>query len=318
MRVLRDRRRSIQGFPPACQPARRQLAKLDLHWEGHMRYCSPPPGWQGSGAFREGIASMTGASVHAERGPVSGNGDGCRSHAIHYATRCILLAGAFGIAAPGCRFVADGQNATGVKLFQQGQYQVAMQHFQAALARDPKNADAYYNLASSLHKLGKARGDRAMLQQAETLYNQCLDHQPDHVECHRALAVLLVETGRSDKAFTLLKNWGIRKPDLADPRIELARLYDEFGDKDSARRQLEYAVALDPKNPRLLVALGHLREESGDYRQALLNYQRALQLNPHQPALAQRIASLRGTLGIQGPLVPGNRMARPTWSPPRY
>ena len=49
-----------------------------------------------------------------------------------------------------------------------------------------------------------------MLNQAEALYNQCLDHSPNHVECHRGLAVLLIDTGRPDRAFALMKNWRIR------------------------------------------------------------------------------------------------------------
>ena len=223
------------------------------------------------------------------------------------------------LAATGCRVIANGQNATGVKMFQAGQYDGAAQQFQAALARDPKNADAYYNLAATLHRQGIVRSDQNLLKQAETLYNQCLDRDEDHVDCYRGLAVLLVETGRSNKAFTLLKNWGIRNPDSAAPRIELARLYDEFGDKQSAQRQLEYAVSLDPKDPRLLMALGHLREETGDYRQALMNYERALQLNPQQPGLTQHVASIRGNLGINAPVsAAGNQMARGTWTPPRY
>ncbi len=216
----------------------------------------------------------------------------------------------------GCRVVADGENATGVKLFQAAQYEAAMQHFQKALARDPRNADAYYNMASTTHQLGKLRKNNELLQQAETLYNQCLDHNPEHPECHRGLAVLLVETGRSDKAFTLLKNWVIRSPESEDARIELARLYDEFGDRPSAQRQLEYALTINPKSARLLTALGYLREESGDLAQALINYRRALEINPQQPQVAARVATLQSRLGSSAPLsAGGTKTAAESWTP---
>ena len=237
-----------------------------------------------------------------------------RRYLRRWAWAGLLLAAVAG--STGCRLVADGENATGVKLYQSGQYDAALQHFQKALARDPRNADAYYNMASTMHQLGKLRNNREMLQKAETLYNQCLDQYPDHPECHRGLAVLLVETGRSDKAFTLLKNWVIRSPESEDARIELARLYDEFGDRPSAQRQLEYALSINPASPRLLTALGHLREESGDLAQALVDYQRALSINPHQPTVAARVATLQSRLGQAAPLsAGGTRTAAESWTP---
>src|SRR6056297_3506059 len=101
----------------------------------------------------------------------------------------------------GCQFAASGQNAQGARLFETGQYSAAMQEFQKAIASDPTNADGYYNLARVTHQMGVQRNDPALTEQAEALYNQCLDHQPNHVECYRSLAVLLTETDRSDKAF---------------------------------------------------------------------------------------------------------------------
>ncbi len=155
-----------------------------------------------------------------------------------------------------------------------------------------------------------------MLKQAETLYNQCLDQDANHPECHRGLAVLLVETGRSDRAFTLLKNWVIRAPESEDARIELARLYDEFDDRSSAQRQLEYALTINPRSPRLLIALGHLREESGDYAQALVDYRRALEVNPRMPQVSGRVAALQSRLGAAAPLdAGGTRTAQEQWAP---
>jgi len=170
--------------------------------------------------------------------------------------------------------------------------------FQKALAHDPKNADAYYNLASTYHQLGKKNNDTATLHQAEVLYNQCLDLSPDHPECHRGLAVLLVDTQRSDKAFTLMERWGQRSPQQAEPKIEMARLYQEFGDKDSATNLLNQALAIDANNSRAWAALGSLREQSGDLPQAVANYQRSYQLDNLNSNLGARIAQLQGQ-GIQ-------------------
>jgi tetratricopeptide (TPR) repeat protein len=199
---------------------------------------------------------------------------------------------------------ADGSNLEGVRLYQQGQFQPALQQFQKAVTTDPQNADAYYNMAATLHRMGTQKGDQQLLTQAETLYNQCLDLQADHADCHRGLAVLLVETGRPDRGFNLLKNWATANPDNADARIELARLYEEFGDLETAKLHLNQAIMIDQHNHRAWAALGSIREKSGDYEQALANYQRSWNLNSFQKGVADRIATLNRTVQGMVPTAP--------------
>ncbi len=77
-----------------------------------------------------------------------------------------------------------GQNTVGVQLYQQGRYAEALQQFESAKLADPTNADTYYNLASTYHKMGVAGKDNKLLEQSEALYNQCLDIAPNHVDCY--------------------------------------------------------------------------------------------------------------------------------------
>ena len=57
----------------------------------------------------------------------------------------------------GCtNFVANRNNADGVTLFQRGQYQDALVQFRAATYADPANADGYYNLGATYHRLARA------------------------------------------------------------------------------------------------------------------------------------------------------------------
>ncbi|MDB4477265.1 tetratricopeptide repeat protein [bacterium] len=192
----------------------------------------------------------------------------------------------------GCQWAASGHNTTGTQLYEQGQYTAALQRFQKVISTDPQNADGYYNLAATTHRLGNQRGDQEMLTQAESLYNQCLDHDPNHLECHRGLAVLLVDTGRNDRAFALMKNWATQNPGNAEARIELARLYEEANDPSTAMKYLEDAVQKDANNPRAWLALAKLRQQSGDLPQALQNYQQSLAINPAQPMAAAEVTKL--------------------------
>lgn len=214
----------------------------------------------------------------------------------------IAVASAFG-----CQLSPNGSNAEGVRFFEQGQAQAAVQRFQQALANDPTNADAYYNLASTYHQVGKQRSDNRLLKEAEGLYHRCLDYSPDHGDCYRSLAAFLVDTERPEVAFKLLEKWAERSPNLSDPRIELARLHEEFGDKAKARAYVTQALELNPNSSRAWTAMGHLREEQGRYAQALQNYQQAYNLDRGQPGLARRIGSLQQNLARADVLGPSTR-----------
>jgi tetratricopeptide (TPR) repeat protein len=231
----------------------------------------------------------------------------------------ILLSGIYVLAFAsqmGCNgFTSQSLNSEGVRLYQNGNYQQAATTFQKAIASNPGSANGYYNLASSLHKSGKLYNRTADLQQAEQLYNQCLDYDPNHTECYRGLAVLLAETGRQDAAYRLLEGWASRSPQLADPRIELARVFEETNNLPQAAARLEEAITIDPHNSRALTALGRLRESTGDTMQALANYQRSLAINRFQPAIEARVASLQASQGVTAPLVtpPGGTRTVQQW-----
>ena len=204
----------------------------------------------------------------------------------------------------GCgSFAARGLNADGVRRFEQAQYQDAIGRFQKAIANDPNNADGYYNLAAAYYRLGTVNKRQSDLDQAESYYNQCLDRNPDHAECYRGLAVLLAEQSRSEEAFRLMEGWVDRRPNLPEPKIELARLFDESGDRNSAKERLIEALTIDPDHPRALAALGNIRQQMGEHAQALADYQRSLWHNRFQPEIAARVAALQSTLNT-GPVPP--------------
>lgn len=241
--------------------------------------------------------------------------------------RGVLLLIMLVVLASGCRMMSNNQNCNGVAQFQQGQYQQAVVNFQSAVQTDPTNPDALYNLAAAYHLQAKQTNDQNAWLQAEQLYNKCLDHNKDHVDCHRALAVLLVETNRQDKAFTLMKNWAISSPQVASARVELARLYEEFGDQQQATTWLNSALSVNPYDARALAALGKMREQQGDVAQAIDNYRRAYAINPSAPGVGERLAALTRTNApataapIAAPAFtspPGTRLVTPQPAAPRY
>ena len=209
--------------------------------------------------------------------------------------------------AAGCEgSTAQSHNADGVRLYQQARYSDALREFQEANYVDPQNADGYYNLAATYHRVGVAENRAAELRQAEECYHECLNRDPNHRDCYRGLAVLLTQQGRGEEAMRLLQTWADRQPHAADPKVELARLNEELGRTNEAKDRLTEAVAAEPYNARAWAALGRLRESHGDPAQALVDYQQSLACDQYQPDVAARAAALAPTVSPPGTVPAAN------------
>jgi tetratricopeptide (TPR) repeat protein len=210
----------------------------------------------------------------------------------------LLLFALGGTVVSGCRMAAQWDNMQGKQAFEAARYDEAIKSFQTALNRNPNDASAYYNLAATYQMLGKQSRNPQMFATAEQMYNRSIALDPRYTDAHRGLAVLLCETGRTDAAFDLMKTWQARTPTSADPYIELARLYQEHGDRNQAIQNLTSALALDASNARALTAMATIREQNGELQLALDNYLRAYQDSPNQPAVAAKIAQLQQQLQL--------------------
>ena len=210
----------------------------------------------------------------------------------------------------GCNATTQRQNMLGKAAFERGDNSQAINAFQQALNRDPKNADAYYNLAAVYYQLGVKNQNKQFIAQSEQLYRQAIANNDKHIDAHRGLSALLVETGREKHAFDLLEGWRQRYPQSAEPLVEVARLYQEYGDNRRATDLLADALRNDSRNVRALKAMGHVREVQGENQLALENYLRAIQVNGADQNTAARVAYLQSQISSSGQVG--------TSTPPRY
>ena len=196
----------------------------------------------------------------------------------------------------GCNLGAQQNNITGRQAFDMGQYSVAINEFQKALSKNPNNADALYNLGASLYSQAKQTQNQQLVNQAEQLYRQAISKNDQHVQSHRGLAALLIESNREKHAFDLINTWKNRYPSSTEPIVELARLYQEYGDNRRATDLLADGLRIDSNNVRVLKAMGHVREVQGQTHLALDNYLRVLQLDNQQTDVVEKVASLQNQL----------------------
>lgn len=142
-------------------------------------------------------------------------------------------------------------------------------------------------------------------------YQLCLSKNPNHTDAYRGLTSLYMDCANAEAAFNLLLGWFQANPVSPDPKIELARLYQEYAqirllqgsqedyasNSNSAITLLNQTLSIDPNNFRALRALGYIKEQNKDYVGAISDYRRSLQSNPSQKDLETRITALEQGAG---------------------
>ena len=199
------------------------------------------------------------------------------------AVLALLVAGC----APTIQERVQQYNDLGLQRYQQGEYDRARQDFQAALALLPNNVALLYNIGQCCEHLGQP-------DQAESLYRQCLQVEPNRAETRHALNVLLVQRGRTVEAQRMVQDWLTREPKLSAAYAEDGWLYEQEHDPYRAIKRYQQAVFYDPHNTLALIGMGRVYEENLNLpSNALWLYQMALNYDPHQPDLIKRVSRLR-------------------------
>jgi tetratricopeptide (TPR) repeat protein len=99
--------------------------------------------------------------------------------------------------------------------------------YRRAIDLDPVDAQAWLGLGALLH-------DARDFDAALALYDEALDHLPDHPDLHYNRAITLEDLARPDDAVTAYEACLRVAPDHADAHWNAARLYEERGAEQQA------------------------------------------------------------------------------------
>jgi Flp pilus assembly protein TadD len=215
-------------------------------------------------------------------------------------------------------------NSLGAALESFGDASGAEEAFRHALAAEPDNCDARFNLATVALK-------QSQFTDAETQFRALLAHCPPDAATHDGLGIALLATGDAASAqsefhsalvidstnFTALYHLGEiaiasghpadavdvllaaskQNPNDVDTRERLAMAFAQSGRADEAQAQLRDAVRLAPSDPQLHSLLSQLLAASGQLQQAIDEQNLALHLQPHDPDGWNNLGVLEARIG---------------------
>lgn len=160
----------------------------------------------------------------------------------------------------------------------QGKKAEAIERFEAAVAKDPKNVTAYLFLGALFEKDG-AYG------KAVDVYERTLAKVPDNWAAANNLAFLASEfPGEEEdleRALSLSLHALKLKPSESEILDTLGWLYYKLGNFDRARDTLESAAAKAPESPAINYHLGMVHYKTGSVAQAKERIARALAAGEH-------------------------------------
>jgi len=186
---------------------------------------------------------------------------------------------------PGCWMA---HNNLGIVLFEKGQLDDAIAHYQRTLQMQPNFWDADYNLGTAL--LGKGQVDDAIF-----YCDKAVRMQPNDPDAQVALANALVQKRRIDDAIIHYQKAVAIRPDYFLARYGLGHALLEIGKLDAAIEHSRAALLIQPNNADCHTVLAIALDEKGQSAEAVTQYEKALEISPQSVSALNNLAWLLAT-----------------------
>ena len=198
-------------------------------------------------------------------------------------------------------------NNLGKVLFEQGQVDEAMVHYQRALEIHPDYATGHYNLGGALlqkgqvdqaiaefqkaleiqpnysmahYHLGEVFRQKGQVDEAIAHFKMALQIHPDYAEAHNSLGATLLRKGQVDEAIAHLQETLELRPNHAEDHNNLAGVLWQKGQVQEAITHYQMALGIRPDYALAHHNLGKLLQQQGQVQEAIAHYQKALEIQP--------------------------------------
>ena len=166
--------------------------------------------------------------------------------------------------------------AGGMQAARQGEYPLALQYFQRAVALHPEFAKAY----AAIGTVHLQRGDFSASEQALT---RALDITPDLMQAESNLALLYTKTERFDDAIQVYQNLIQKHPESLQARLGIASAYQKADRFAEAIEAYQACLKRSPNLTAVLTNLASCYEATKQETEAIRYYNAALVQEPNLP-----------------------------------
>lgn len=171
-----------------------------------------------------------------------------------------------------------------------GDYQSALAQYQAAIERNPQDAESLSNLGQVLVRLNRAP-------EAIPYFQRAIEIIPNRWTYQFNLARALGQTGQIERSVATYRRAQELFPNDPVTTFNLALTLHKSGDEAAAVVEYQKAIAAEPGDASFRMALGQSYEQLQKPAEAISAYQEALRLSPDAPdadKVRARIAQLTG------------------------
>lgn len=217
---------------------------------------------------------------------------------------------------------AGATNALGVAQLKAGKLPEALTNLQAALGKNPNDADLLYYLGQASGMLSKNSFDALLAEfpnsprahqsmgdayaaarrtgEAEREYREALRLRPDLPGAHLSLGIVYAEASQWDKAEVEFSAEAHLQPGNAEAAYRLGVALLQAGKANEAINELNRADRLQPEMPETLYALGKAAALTGDTGAAERAWKQTIALDGKSMLAAQAHFGLSGLYRKQG------------------
>jgi tetratricopeptide (TPR) repeat protein len=174
-------------------------------------------------------------------------------------------------------------------LLQEGRWDEAIAHCQAALQLNPNFAEADNNLGIALFQ----KGD---LDQAIALCRKALEIRPNYAEAHNSLGNYLQRKGDLNDAIAHYQRALEIKPNYAEALNNLGVAFFNLGEWDQAIEVLQRFMKIDPNAATGHNSLGVALFQKGRIAEAIEQFQEALLLKPGDEDVQNNLSKAQAVL----------------------
>lgn len=170
----------------------------------------------------------------------------------------------------------------GVEAYDEGKVADAIRFYKLAIAKDPSNHFARYNLAVAYQ-------DQEKYEQAAEQYRLVLKERED-TNSRINLATILYAKGKTDEAMTQLRQAAEKNKDDPNPLSVLGHYLEESGKHAEAMEAYRSALAIDEEHAESHFRKGRLEIIMGRHNVAEDSLIKAVELDDEKPAYLELLA----------------------------